>query len=98
MTFARIFKNDDGTKTAFYSGEKGPRTCAFNMMLTTGTKFKASIGTWGYYIEVIGVYASSIKVRYYYDDGQVWDHSFTPHAFYNSFYYDYTVGDIVGVR
>lgn len=95
MTFAKIFKNDDGTKTAFYSGEKGPRTMAFNMEITTGKIYKATSGDWGYKVEVIGVTKNSIKTRYYYNDGSVWDHSFTPHAFYQWFIYPDTISQEV---
>ena len=84
MVYGEIFKNQNGTRTGVYSGESGPRTMAYNFMITTGHIVYSK----DYTVQVIGVTKNSIKTRYVYDDGQVWDHSFTPHAFYYTFLYD----------
>lgn len=77
MTTAEIFKNDNGTITGFYSGESTARRPDYNIMVTTGDKYR--VGT--YFIIVTNVRKGSILTTYVYPDGQVASHSFTPREF-----------------
>lgn len=81
MVRYNVFKNDDGTKTAYYSGEGSQRTKPYYFSATTGKIIKIE----GYDVEIIAVRKNNILVRYHYHDGQKWDHTFTPSAFFETF-------------
>lgn len=78
MTYAEIYNNDNGTKTGFYSGERTARRQDYNLMVTTGDKYR--VGT--YFIIVTNVRKDAIITSYVYPDGQIASHSFTPRAFF----------------
>ena len=70
MTYAEIIKNDNGTKTAIYG-----------FKLTTGTVYDVK----SYTVKITNVTKDRIYVRYHYQDGQEWEHSFRPNAFFETF-------------
>lgn len=81
MAYAEIYKNDDGTKTGFYSdGGKG-RNIPYNLMVTVGDE----IETTGYKIVVTNVQKSRILVKYVFDNGIIRPGGYSPREFFKSF-------------
>ena len=82
MAYAEIFKNNDGTKTGYYSDNAGARSVAYNMAVTTGDKIYCT----GYTVTVTKVQKVRIVAKYELDNGIKYLEAFAPREFYKMYF------------